>query len=247
MGHADQVSIVSTQIGTDPDFDVHDMSYIGAISQDPASIVVMDHLEIDGWEALVDRLPDLSIATQGASSYAHVLTLALAEVTDAISFDEMNFVHYDGTGEALSGLERGEADLILTGLTSGVSVAQALDAEVLIGFTSPDVGAEVLGADEHVRHYSTEMDVEEGFEEYADIATTQRLYVGPPDVDDDILDVQRDTLEQVIRDDEFLEEAREAGRPILEPTIGSETIENMEAQYNTFSSGELGDAIRDAF
>lgn len=242
--HTDGVSAVSVQVGRDVGYDLREMTYIGSVSQAPVGINVANRLGLETWDDLVSKISEINIATQGQGAYGHVLTLLLANVTGAFDFEDLNFVHYNSTGGALSGIERGEADVILSGITSAVTVAKSINADILLAFMPPEMG-EQLEATELIRNYATEVDVDQ-FDEYTQLSLDQRMYVGPPGVPDDVLSIQREAFRNIISDEEFLTKSREADRAALDPIVGEESREKVLAQLEAFNSPPLGDLIRES-
>lgn len=233
----DAYQAITNQIGRDVAYDMFEMSHIGALTQSPNAIVVMDDADIDGWDDFLSRIDEFSFVTQGVGSGAHTMSVLLGELTGEFAGDELNFVHYGGTGEALSGLERGEGDVFTVATaTSAAKVVQALDgAEMFVVFSEPEgIQWYLEEMDAEPMHYSSNLDTTD-IDLYAELTVFRRFFTGPPDVPDDILGIQRDAFGQIIEDDEFTEEATDAGRPIINPGDYEQVENSLETTWETFN------------
>lgn len=228
---------ITNQIGRDVAYDMFEMSHIGALTQSPNAIVVMDEADIDGWDDFLARIDEFGFVTQGVGSGAHTMAVLLGELTGEFAGNDINFVHFGGTGEALSGLERGEGQIFTVATaTSAAKVVQALDgAQMFTVFSEPD-GIEWYLEEMNATpmHYSSDLDTNE-IDLYAELTVFRRFFTGPPGVSDNVLDIQRDAFEQIIEDDEFLEETTDAGRPIINPGDYEQVENSLDTAWETFN------------
>lgn len=241
----DAVQAVTQQIGRDVGYDIQEMSHIGALTQAPNCLISMKSANIQGWEDVVNRITELNFATQGVGAISHTGVVLLGELTGAWSKDDLNFVHFGGTGEALAGLERGEAQVFLPGTaTSGLKVVDALEAEMTILFSEPVNEDSIYHG--VPKQYSSKLDVKE-MDRYAELTVFRRFFTGPPEVPDDVLGIQRDAFSSMIEDDELLTEAEESGRPLVDPGTAEEVSDVLNAQFETFGSDPLKSIIQETF
>lgn len=212
-------------IGRDVDYDLTEMSHVGYLTQAPNAITLSSDLDIQTWDEFVDAISEINFATQGRGAVSHVGMALLGGITGEFSVDDVNYVHYGGTGEALSGLERGEASGFMVGTaTSAVKVVQALDAEMFMIFSAPEVLKDYTDENDiDVKNWAGELDVN-GLDEFSDLTFFRRFVTGPPGVDDAILERQHEAFRNVINNDEFRTEAREAARPLVNPESGSDPV-----------------------
>lgn len=225
----DPFSSGARQIVTDPGYDILEMSFVGQFSHEPHGIAVAEELELDGWNDFVDRIDEFTFATQGVGSVAHVAPLLLAEITGAFDIEDVAFVHYTGTGEAMAGLERGETDVYMVGSASSALVARSLaDVEHFLMFTDAEIGEEYFP---ETRFYAAELDVP-NVDEYIDVSSFQRFVAGPPDVPDDVLEIQREAMRDVLADDDFQEDALGADRFLLNTAVGEAAREVAERKLD---------------
>ena len=241
----DAVQAVTQQIGRDVGYDIREMSHIGAITQAPNCLISMNSSGIESWDDLVNNITEVNFATQGVGALSHTGVALLGDLTGAWSLEDVNFVHYGGTGEALAGLERGEAQVFVPGTaSSGLKVVESLEAEMTILF-GEEVGEDSIYHGVPLQ-YSANLDVE-NMDQYADLTVFRRFFTGPPEVPEDVLSVQRDAFQQIIEDQEFLDEAMEKGRPIVDPGPASEVEDVIQQQFDVFGSDPLKGIIRSVF
>lgn len=244
----DVYQAVTNQVGREVRYDITEMSHIGAVTQSPDAWVVMDEADIEGWNDFVNRIDEFDFVTQGVGSGAHTLPSFLGELTGEFDPSDINFVHYGGTGEALAGLERGEGQVFAVATaTSAAAVVQALDgAEMLIAYSEPDVIDDYLEEQNATpMHYASELDVE-NIDLYSDLTVFRRFFTGPPDVPDEVLEIQRDAFQQIIDDEEFVDDAAEAGRQIINPGTHEQVEENIEEALDVFGSDPYVDIFDEA-
>lgn len=239
---------VTNQVGREVRYDVSEMSHIGALTQSPNAIVVMEEAGIEGWNDFADRVDELSFVTQGVGSGAHTMSILLGELTGEFSGDDLNFVHYGGTGEALSGLERGEGQVFTVATaTSAAKVVQSIEgAEMFLVLSEPEEIDRYL-KDQNATpvHYASDLDVE-NLDTYSKHTVFRRFFTGPPDVPAEILDRQRDAFQQIIDDDAFRDEALESGRPIINPGDHTQVEENISEAFDLFETKPYVDIFQEA-
>lgn len=212
-------------IGRDVDYDLTEMSHIGYLTQAPNALTLMSEVGIQEWETFVNNISDINFATQGRGAVSHVGMALLGGITGAFDIGDINYVHYGGTGEALSGLERGEASGFMVGTaTSAVKVVQALEAEMFMIFSDSEVMEDYTDENDiDVKNWANDLDVD-SLDEFSELTFFRRFVTGPPGVDDAILQRQHEAFSNVIDNDEFRTQAREAARPLIQPESGSEPV-----------------------
>jgi tripartite-type tricarboxylate transporter receptor subunit TctC len=198
---------------------------------------------------MVNNMADLNWATQGVGTMAHVGLYILAELTGEFSTDDVNFVHYTGTGEVLAGLERGEANaFLITAGDSGAKVVKAIEGtEMFLVFSDSDTyGSFFEEQNVEVGHWGADMDVD-GMAQMGTVSAMRRFYTGPPDTPEEILSVQRDAFQQIINDQDFIDEAAEAGRPVLQPDDHNAVDDIIQESYDLLTSEPYRSTLEDAF
>lgn len=233
FGIYDSFQGISQMIGRDVAFDIAEMTPIGSITNTPGAFVVTDDADIDDWDDFLSRIGEFNFATQGQGSYAHTAPALLSLYIDDLDANEFNFVHFNGTGEVIAGLERGEANAFyISTITSGVETVKSIEnASLFMVFDDEEeIGWFLEEEDVETDYYSTEVDIN-NIEEFNDFSYDRRFFIGPPDVPDDIAEIQRDAFQSFIDTDEFTNEMSESGRPIINPG-GAEQVEEYISSTN---------------
>lgn len=174
--------------------------------------------------------------------------ILLGELSGEYNVDDLNFVHYGGTGEIIGGLQRGEVDVAMPGTTtSGVAFVDSTESELLTVFSDSDRIKEFLDREGYAtRNYAADLDVE-NLQQFSDITMLNRIFTGPPDVPDDILSAQREAFDALIEDDEFLDEAIERGRPVVDPADAESVEESISQVWDELNQDPIKSIIQDSF
>jgi tripartite-type tricarboxylate transporter receptor subunit TctC len=245
IGIWDTFQAVTQQIGREVGFDIREMSYIGALTQSPNCLISMNSAGINSWEDIARNPGKFNWATQGVGAISHIGPIMLGELTNTWSTDDINFVHFGGTGEALAGLERGEAQIFMAGpATSGLKVIESINAEMTILFSEPvDQESIYSGVP---RQYASELGVE-NMGQFADLTVFRRFFTGPPGVPEQVLEVQREAFSAMVNDEELLSTAQENGRPIVNPGSAEQVSDAISDAFSTFNSDPFQSIIRQVF
>lgn len=230
MGFTSTDNAVPIQIAND-DLSFLDATPIGTLTSAPSVALLHEDVTAETWDELVDILPDINIATAGFGTAPHLLWVILGALTGEYDPDELNFVHYSGTGNLVGGLQRGESKALILGVGSGNSVAQALNVmREVFGFSTPDMSQHFVGD----VTFSSELDVD-GIDEFNTASSVNRFFFGPPGISSDVQDTMVNAFLEVVEDEDFLSAAKEAGRPVISPTGPeglTETINRFADIYN---------------
>lgn len=252
MVTAEVYNLINGQIGTNVAYDLEKMSHIGVVSQEPNAFVIMDQAKIETWSDFKEKATEINWATNGRGSNVHINPILLAEMTGEYSSDELNFVHYEGTGETLAGLERGDALGFGVGtLTSAIKVVKALENASLFAVFArkEDHGALLENAGVETNYWLSDLDDEQisDIEKYANLTVFRRFFSGPPEVPEPILNIQREAFLNFVKSEEFQSEAKEKGRPALNPA-GHEVVENtVKETFAEFRGSRVEEIIKNAF
>lgn len=227
---------VTQQIARDVDFDIREMSHIGTITNDPNAMLVMDHTNIEDWDDFINRISEFSFGTQGSGSSGHTLVALFTHFLDDVSPDDLNFVHFDGTGEVLAGLERGEADIFMPStVTSTVDVVKSLEGgSMFVVFEQQDeIGWYLDDQGIESEYYSPDLDIDD-IETFNELSYMRRFFTGPPGVSEGILETQREAFLEFTSDDEFVNSMEENGRPVINPGDAQQTTDAVNQLFETF-------------
>ncbi|WP_416841261.1 Bug family tripartite tricarboxylate transporter substrate binding protein [Haloferax sp. DFSO52] len=239
----DSFQLIPHEIGRDPGFSVQDLSYLGVISQDPIGLTASTETDIADFDDFVDQIGDLTFATQGRGSVGHLHPIVVGELTGQFTEDDLNFIHYEGVGAGLTGMERGEADLAAFTATSGHNVALGYDTiDLLFVWGDAALSDRIHSA----QHFASDIDAD-GIDRIMDVSLFPRFYAGPPDMPEDILETQREAFEQVISDDGFMSDAEEANRVIVDPADHERIEQIVQNQFELMSTEPFKSLIEGMF
>lgn len=238
-----------SQIGQNVDYDIREMSHIGFMTQTPSALILTESTGIETWDDFTNNVGDLNFATQGVGTMAHAGMEMLAELTGEFSRDNINYVHYGGTGEVLGGLEKGEANaFLITAGDSGAKVVQAIEGTKLFTvFSEPDtIDWYFQDAGVEVGHYASELDAD-GLDKMGTVSSMRRFWAGPPDVPDDVLQTQRDAFDDIVNDEKFKDEALKGQRPIVNPGDHTAVDDVIQESYDLMTSEPFKGILQDMF
>lgn len=226
------------QVARNVGYDLREMTKIGALTKEPAALVVEKGLGLETWEDFTNSINKLNFATQGAGTMAHLGVAFIGEITGAFTQKQANFVHYGGTGEVLAGLQRGEANaFLITSPSSAVKTVQGIEeVELFMSFSKPD---SIQGYFEKHDTKPTLYSSEAGINQVKKVNETvhmSRFYLGPPDVPDQILAEQRSAFQKIIEDKEFKKKASDAFRPVLNPDDHKYVEDVVQKTHDKWSS-----------
>lgn len=215
----DPFSAGGRQVVTDPGYDIEEMRYVGHFSHEPHGVAARADLDLAGWDDFVDRIEEFNFATQGTGSVAHITPLLLAQVTGAFDIEDINFVHYTGTGEAIAGIEQGEVDVYMVGSASSALVARSVESvEHFLMFTDGETGEEFFP---ETRLYAADLDIP-SIEQYIELSSFQRFVAAPPETPDDVVETLQDAMGQILADEQFNQDALDANRFLLNTAVGED-------------------------
>jgi tripartite-type tricarboxylate transporter receptor subunit TctC len=189
---------------------------------------------IETWDDLVTLVQNGRVGTGGVGDAPHLFSIIVGNATGAWSEDDLDFVHYEGFGDSMSGMDRGEIELTIGGLTSSLEYIEG-------GVCEPVVTLTTESRDEWDAPSLDGMDVPEA-SSIADSCQAPRIFSAPPDVPEDIADTLSQALIDAAESDEFVEAAEENERPI-EVLNREEASQLTESMYETWSEQE--DLLRD--
>jgi tripartite-type tricarboxylate transporter receptor subunit TctC len=209
----------------------------------------MDDAGIDSWDSFVDNVEQLNFATNGQGAAGHIWMVLLAALTGEFASEDINFVHYEGTGPALSGLERGESQAFLVGsATSAVKVVQAIEgAKMFLVFSEPPVIQDYMTTnDVTVQNWSSDLDVN-NMDRYADLTVFRRFLTAPSGVPQERLSILQDAHLSVIENEELQQEAREGARPIINPGGPDQVETALQSLLEEYNSDPIKGVLDDVF
>lgn len=212
------------QIIDDVDFDLRNLTYYATVALEVPLITLGSHVDIDSWEEFVEQTAngDLMFGTTGPASTTAANAYLPGEVSGEYGIDTVldNSVVYDGTSQMVQAVLREDIDVIAVAYSSALSYVQDGSVEPFLYLSMDDEPPEDVPEAETLATAG----VNNG-QEVADIIPARRSFAGPPDIPDDVTRLLRDAFETMLTgDDDFLDDADDAGRPITYQD-GEETAE----------------------
>ena len=248
-GYTLQIANVSdfaiNQIQEDVDYDLTEMTWLAQIAEDLRGIGVAAHTEITTFDEYVEAVQneELKFYAPGPGSGQVIVPAVLGEVADLYPAENVtdNVVTYDGRSEAYQGMLGGDVD-VMAGTYNSILPFAEEDQE------DPVEMILALNVDEEPPEQTPDADTlatagVDNAEEIQDTVTGRRAFAGPPDLPDDVTGVLVDAFEAAIADDEFLQEAEEAERPVsyLGPEDTARAVQNMIEPWE--NNPDLLDAV----
>lgn len=203
-----------TQLTEDVDWDLREFTFFGQVAEEFRGIAVGANTDIHSFEDYVERAQseELSFASTGPGSGYVTVPGTLGEVSGLYPGASVmdNQIVYDGRGEALQGIVRGDAQVMSGSYFSLLPYVQSDDLRMVMACTTEDQPPEQTPDADTMA--TAEVDNATQIE---DMLTDRRTFGGPPDMPDDVTEICRDAYEATLNDEELLEEAEEADRPIV--------------------------------
>lgn len=248
-GHTNFIANLSsfavTQLVEDVNYDLTEMTWYAQIAQDLRGIAVSKETGIETFAEYVEAVQNEEIRfySTGAGDANHYIPVVVGEMGGFYDADKVtdNLVIYDGRGEGFQGVLSGDVEVFSGTYHSILPFVEDEDAmNMILVFNTEDEPPEQTPDAETFATAEPEIADQQAI---IDTVTGRRLFGGPPDVPDDRTEILRDAFEQALSDDEFLQEAEEADRPInyLSGEESAGAVDNMIGMWE--DNPDLLDAI----
>jgi len=227
----------------DSEFDPREFRHIGLLTRDPYSLLVRQDTNVQSWEDFVNRISEFTFATQGVGTNGHLDIMIIGELVDAFGEEDMNFVHYEGSGPAAQALANGEADMLGQTVPASYTMEEGYDnLELLFTFTTEEDGQKFADRTE----FFTDDIPTDGVEEAIEPTTFPRFFTTPPGVEDDRLETLRSAFEDTINDEDFLSDIEDV-HMLTAPESGPDAISGLiDSQYEVYQSEPFNSILQEA-
>lgn len=225
-----------------------DMSHVGLLTRPPAGLALSKSLDVNSWSGLVEQAPKISWGTAGKGTQPHLGLVVLGELTGAFSSEDLNLVHYNSGADIVAGMERDEVQGSFLPLPALMKVVLSLDGVELNSVLSDNESVKkyVKGAGISDNLYLSDIDAD-NVEKVSKLTKLGRFFTGPPDVPENVLAKQQGAFENVINNEEFLGDLKEAKRPAFGPAAGSDVVdERLSDLRETFMTDPINKIIKDS-
>lgn len=226
----------SNQLTMEVDHKLEELTYYGQVEQTFTSLVVGADTDMESWEDFVDEFNagDVLIGAPNPSASGIQCLYRLGEWTGDFDEDDLieNLVIYEDAGQWYTGLSRGDIQALAIDHTSNLPYEEAGELRTIVAFRAQD------DPPDSTPHAQTLADLDLTDDEAEIVEATgsaMRTFCGPPDVPEAETRILRETFEEVLNSDEFIEGMEDADMP-LNYASGEETAEAMVAS---------GDAARE--
>lgn len=203
------------QMLEDVNYDLAEMTWYAQIAENIGALGVGENTDIHSFEeyATAMRNGELRVASESLTGGGTLIPMLLGEVGEqydgAMSVD--NNVMFDGKGESLQAILRGDAHIMAGSYSSILPYVESGDIRIILFLTMDDDSYDP----EHAPDAETLQTASvPNAQEIIDMAASRRHFAGPPDVPEPVTSILREAFRGAINDEEFLAEAEEAGRPI---------------------------------
>jgi tripartite-type tricarboxylate transporter receptor subunit TctC len=195
-------------------------TYIGQVNESNYGFVARSDIGVNSLSDLVKRSQDLPIlwGTTGFGGSGHSAGLIMQEIfaEQGIEFN-LDYVFFDSTAEELASMQRGEEEATFGSIDSLLPFTQDEEyvkeivtiaeerseywPEIPTVFEEASLGSEFLNTA-----------IAEGM---VNILGAKRVFVGPPNIPDEIANILREALKKTMEDPDLLDKAKTAEMPII--------------------------------
>lgn len=196
-------------------FDLSKMTIYPRIAGSTTAIGVGTHTDISSGSEFINAVAngDLKIGQSGVTSYGNMIPIALGVAGEVYGADMVtnNDVQFDGKGQWLTAMKRGDVDVMAGSLSSLLPYVESGDLRIALVLTTES------SPPEEVSETDTLSDVDvsdpEGVVAMAG-GQYHRVFAGPPDIPSERAEVIREALKNAIQNPDLQSEAQNNDRPI---------------------------------
>lgn len=190
-------------------YDVREMTVIGQIADISLAVMVREGVLPEGGDFmdLIERSQEQPIlwGGSGLEITQKLLFHYLAEGGNDIQVDTVEF---EGTSEAIASMLREELEVYFVTLPTAIQQAKANPELSVIAATAAEVPENVEVPT------LTELGIANADEIANAAGGSRRIFIGPPDMDENAAAALRSAFEQALTDSDCVQESEEAGYPI---------------------------------
>jgi tripartite-type tricarboxylate transporter receptor subunit TctC len=219
------------------EFDMREITPMPSAGSNIRGIFVSPDVNVDSGEALLNFISNgnAMFYTTGVRSSGTIVPVLLGELGGAYDLTQVmdNHVVYDGQAQGMTGMQRGEVNVLAGSVSSVIEFVRSGDLKpaLILAGSSDEIPTLY---EEELSDVDTLADVSiDNKDEVQGLTSFQHYWnwAGPPDIEEERADVVRDAMSEVIQMDELQEEARNNGRTITyadSETVGEYLGEQVE-------------------
>lgn len=197
-------------------YDVSDITPMASAGGNLRAISVRKDLDVQNAGELIDFMKsgEGKYYTTGVRSTGTIVPVLFGELSGLFSLDKVmnNYVVYDGQAQGMTGMERGEVDILAGSLSSTIPYIKSGALRPILVLTTAGVPELFQNS---VGDVETLADVDVDNKEQIQSLTSFRNYwnfCGPPEIPEERANVVRDAMAEAIQNPDFKEEARKSER-----------------------------------
>ncbi|MFC6766099.1 Bug family tripartite tricarboxylate transporter substrate binding protein [Natrinema soli] len=220
------------QVMEDPAFDLTEMTWFATVAENITGITLAPDNDIDSFDDYVQgvRNGELKFGAQSLFAGAALGPILLGAISGLYEPQQVvdNIVIYDGRGDMIPALDRGDIDVMAGTYSSILPFHESGDAEMFLVLTDDEEPPEATPDAETLATAGVD-----NATEVNDINAPIRAFAGPPEMPDDETQELRDGFEAAINNEEFQAEAEESDRPVTykDGETTAEVVENTVTNW----------------
>lgn len=190
-------------------FEFSEWEYLGRVAAGPPVILVAADGPYKTAADLIATTETVRFAIEEAGSDAFY---GAAVSADTFGFPSKSITGYEGTGDILAAIMRGEADATFLSYGSSLQSIRNGDMRALMIFADErvDVLPDVPMATEVV----DQQEAKDTLSAFGYIYNLERVFVAPPGTPEDRVEFLRDVLMMAFQDETLVDKVTQAGRPV---------------------------------
>lgn len=200
------------------EFDMTQVTPMPSAGGNIRAITVGPDVDVNNGQELIDMISagDAKFYTTGVRSTGTIVPTLLGEIGGVYGLQQVmnNYVVYDGQAQGLTGMQRGEVNVLAASVSSVIQFIRSGDLKPVLVLSSgeiPQLYEDALG------DVDTLADVDISSQAEVESLTSFKNYwnwAGPPGIPEERANVVRDAMSEVIQMSALQEEARQNGRTI---------------------------------
>jgi tripartite-type tricarboxylate transporter receptor subunit TctC len=206
-------SFARQQVLFDVDFDVREFTHMPQLAEHFGIIGVRTDLDVETWDDYVGMVQngELKFYSSGPVNTGSVLPMFAGWATEQYDPQQVadNLVIYDSKSNGITGMKRGDVDVMASSYDSLLPFVESGDVRPLIVLNTQDSAPEATPDAPTLASAGVP-----NAQRVQDVTVTTRSFAAPPGVPEDRANYLRDALSETLQDDDLISEAQEINRPI---------------------------------
>lgn len=212
--------------GFDNPFNPDSWYGLGSPRIGPMAVMFSTESGVESWEDAVEMSEEEDVEFNAAEVGGGIVHYDFMEELTGIQFNKIG--GYDGTGQVVADMERGNVDAYFSpALTQLSPIQDGISRPVIVGDRDL-VSDQVLSTYEEEGYTDVPSLDEVGLEDIIPISLTFNAIVAPPDVEEDRLETLREAVWNALTTDEYAQAVEEQGL-MVDPQSPEDLREHLDA------------------